>query len=84
MPTHSAALSTFRLEKGGFVCSCSASSLDDGAWTSTVKFERVEPPDRGAPPGPKAHRVPGVFLDCESALSAAHAYAVRTVQWQRV
>jgi len=84
MPTYSAVPSTFLFEEGGFVCSCTASSLDDGAWTSSVKFERVARPEGEAPLEPKSHRVPGVFLDCESALSAAEAYAVRTVQWQRV
>jgi hypothetical protein len=84
MPNHSSAPSTFRLEEGGFVCCCTASSLDDDAWTGTVRFERGERPDGKPPLDPPSHKVPGVFLDCESALSAAAAYAVRTVQWQRV
>ena len=83
MPTHSAETS-LRLEEGEFVCCCTAQPLSDGAWISAVDFERAERAPGAPGPDPKPHKVPGVFLDCTSALSAAAAYAVRTVQWDRI
>jgi hypothetical protein len=83
-PNDSNAPSTLCLEEEGFICSCTASSLDDGAWVGTVSFERDERPDGKPPLDPPSHKVPGVFLDSESALSAAAAYAMRTIRWQRV
>ena len=74
------ALSTFRLREGEFVCTCSASSEEDDVWISTVRFER----EGGSPVDPQPRKVPGVFLDCDAALSAAADYAVRTIQWNKV
>jgi len=45
-----------------------------------VRSER----EGGSPVDPQPRKVPGVFLDCDAALSAAADYAVRTVQWDKV
>ncbi len=74
------AISTFRLREGEFVCTCTARSLEDDAWSSTVRFEK----EGGSPTDPIPRKVPGVFLDCDAALSAAADYAVRTVRWDKV
>jgi hypothetical protein len=72
------------VEEGGFACFCTASCLEDGGWTSAVRFELRDPAGMKPRSASVSHRVPGVFLDSESALSAAAAYAARTVQWRRV
>jgi|SRR6185295_4189887 len=84
MPDALAAPTGHRLDEGGFACFCTAHRLDDHAWASTVRFVPSGPRKEAPPCGPVSHKVPGVFLDSGSALSAAVAYAVRTVQWERV
>lgn len=84
MPDYSAPPPAFLVDEGGFACYCTVSRLDDSAWAAAVTFEICKPAEARPPAAPKSHRVPGIFLDAESALAAAAAYAVRTVQWQRV